>query len=202
ALMPKGAPALSERLAQVFALDPSAPALEFEQQWYSWGDLAAVADAIAPLVEPGDRVAVLLRNRPAQIGLVLGLLRAGACVVSANPDRGIDRVRADLESLGVATIAGASDDLETLAPKVRWFVSDKLGLLDVTGSAPARSARRPGVAVEMLTSGTTGPPKRVPLTYEMFTRVLLSAKYYERNSDTEVRLRAGVAIVNSPMVHL
>jgi acyl-CoA synthetase (AMP-forming)/AMP-acid ligase II len=200
--MPGELPDLSRRLAQVLALDPAAPAIEFEQQWYPWGEIAAVADAIAPVVEPGDRVAVLLRNRPEQIGLVLGLMRAGGCVVSANPERGIDRVRADLESLGVATIAGASDDLETFAPKVRWIVSDKLGLLDITGCGPAASERRPGVAVEMLTSGTTGPPKRVPLSYEMFTRVLLGAKYYERNPDSDVRLRSGVAIVNSPMVHL
>jgi acyl-CoA synthetase (AMP-forming)/AMP-acid ligase II len=195
-------PALSRRIAQVLALDPSVPALEFEGTWYTWGDLAAVGSAMAQLVEPGERVAVLLRNRPAQVGLTLGLLRAGACVVTVNPDRGTERVRADVESLEVATVAGAADDLETLAPKVRWFVSDKLGVLDIYGDAPRAMPRRPGVAVEMLTSGTTGTPKRVPLTYDMFSRVLLGAKYYERNADTDVRLRSGVTIVNSPMVHL
>jgi acyl-CoA synthetase (AMP-forming)/AMP-acid ligase II len=195
-------PALSRRIARVLALDPSARALEFEHQWFTWGDLAASAETIAPLTAPGERVAVLLRNRPAHVGVVLGLLRAGACVVTVNPDRGTERVRADLESLGVATITGAADDLETLAPKTRWFVSDKLGVFDVTCDARAETERRPGVAVEMLTSGTTGPPKRVPLTYDMFSRVLLGAKYYERNADTDLRLRSGVAIVNSPMVHL
>jgi acyl-CoA synthetase (AMP-forming)/AMP-acid ligase II len=195
-------PALSRHIAEVLALDPSAPALEFEREWYTWGDLGAVAEVIAPLVEPGERIAVLLRNQPAPVGLVLGLLRAGACVVTVNPDRGAERVRADIESLGVATIAGGLDDLEALAPKVRWFVSDKLGVLDVYGDAPAAMLRRPGVAVEMLTSGTTGTPKRVPLSYDMFSRVLLGAKYYERNADSSVRLRSGVTIVNSPMVHL
>jgi acyl-coenzyme A synthetase/AMP-(fatty) acid ligase len=58
------------------------------------------------------------------------------------------------------------------------------------------------VAVEMLTSGTTGPPKRVPLGYEMLTRVLLGAKYYEGNADQTPRLRSGAAIVNAPLVHL
>jgi acyl-CoA synthetase (AMP-forming)/AMP-acid ligase II len=200
--MAEGLPALSQRIAQVLALDPSVPALEFDGAWHTWGDLAAVGSAMAQLVEPGERVAVLLRNRPAQVGLTLGLLRAGACVVTVNPDRGTERVRADVESLDVATVAGAADDLETLAPKVRWFVSDKLGVLDIYGDAPRATPRRPGVAVEMLTSGTTGTPKRVPLTYDMFSRVLLGAKYYERNADTDVRLRSGVTIVNSPMVHL
>ena len=71
--------------------------------------------------------------------------------------------------------------------------------------APATAApdRAPGVAVEMLTSGTTGPPKRIDLTYETLERVLVGAKHYE----TQPRRRrcgcaSGVAIVNSPLVHL
>jgi acyl-CoA synthetase (AMP-forming)/AMP-acid ligase II len=194
-------PALSRRIAAVLALDPTALALEFHQTWHTWGDLAATANQIAVSVAPGERVAVLLRNRPPQVGLLISLLRAGACVVAVNPERGAERVRSDLESLGVATVAGEPSDLDELAPSARWFVSEKLGGLDIRGSADDCSSR-PGVAVEMLTSGTTGPPKRVPLTYDTFSRVLLGAKYYERNPDTEVRLRSGVTIVNSPLVHL
>ena len=90
-----GPPELSQRIARVLAIDPSAPALEFEHEWYRWRDLAAAADAIAPHAAMGERVAVLLRNRPPQVGLLLGLLRAGACVVTANPERGTERVRTD-----------------------------------------------------------------------------------------------------------
>ncbi len=204
--MPDGRPALGERIARVLALDPAARALEFDRLWHSWGELTATGDAVAARVEPGERVAVLLRNRPAPVGLVLGLLRAGACVVTANPERGDERVRADLESLNVGTIAGGAADLERLAPPARWLASDSLGAVAVTGVVPSgtktASNLRPGVAVEMLTSGTTGPPKRVPLTYETLSRVLDGAKHYERNPDAEVRLRSGVTIVNSPMVHL
>ncbi|HVJ95215.1 MAG TPA: AMP-binding protein, partial [Acidimicrobiia bacterium] len=103
-------PALSEQLARVLALDPTANALEFEGQWYSWADLGATAAALAPHVEPGQRVAVLLRNRPHQVGLFVGLLRAGACVVSVNPERGTERVRADLAALDVGTFAGERAD--------------------------------------------------------------------------------------------
>jgi acyl-CoA synthetase (AMP-forming)/AMP-acid ligase II len=201
-----GLPALSLRIARVYALDPSKPALEFERKWLTWEDLASTAEAVGPHVVPGERVAVLLRNRPAQVGLVLGLLRAGACVVTTNPERGAARVRADLESLGVGTFAGDADDLRQHAPQARWITSDALGTVDVTGGAPpattAVASLRRDVAIEMLTSGTTGPPKRVALTYETFSRVLDGAKHYESNPDAEVRLRRGVVIVNSPMVHL
>ncbi|MEX5711913.1 SDR family oxidoreductase [Parafrankia sp. FMc6] len=84
-------PTLSERIGRVLALDPSAPAVEFERHWHTWGELAASADAAAPHVRPGERVALLLRNRPPQLGLLLGLLRAGACVIAVNPGRGVER---------------------------------------------------------------------------------------------------------------
>jgi acyl-coenzyme A synthetase/AMP-(fatty) acid ligase len=54
----------------------------------------------------------------------------------------------------------------------------------------------------MLTSGTTGPPKRIDLSYEMLERSLAGAKHYESNRDAAPRLRAGVAIINSPLVHV
>ncbi|KPM52163.1 AMP-dependent synthetase [Frankia sp. R43] len=199
-------PTLSQRLGKVLALDPSAPAVEFEQRWHTWGELAATADALASQVRPGERVAVLLRNRPPQLGLLLGLLRHGACVVAVNPGRGVERVRADLESLAVGTVAGSSADLAAFAPQalVRRFVSDDLGVVRVTGEGPpvGDGDLRPQTAVEMLTSGTTGPPKRVPLTYETFSLVLAGAKHYERNPDAGLRLRRGVVVVNAPLVHL
>jgi acyl-CoA synthetase (AMP-forming)/AMP-acid ligase II len=195
-------PELSRRIAQVLAIDPTAPAMEFEHRWYSWGELAATGDEIEPHVRRGERVAVLLRNRPAHVALILGLLRAGACVVTANPERGADRVREDLASLGAATIAGEPDDLEASAPAFRRLSTTGPGSVALVGSRGDAGELRPDVAVEMLTSGTTGPPKRVPLSYDTLLRVLVGAKHYERDADSGVRLRSGVVIVNSPFVHL
>ena len=127
---------LPERIAEILAIDPAAPALEFDGRWRTWGELGATVDAVAAHIQPGAAVGVLLRNRPASVGVLLGVLRAGACVVTASPDRGTDRVLEDLESLGVGTIAGEPDDLERLAPKVRWLASDALGQVVVTGDAP------------------------------------------------------------------
>ena len=38
---------LSERIDAVLSIDPEAPALEFEQRWYSWGDLRHTAEEVA-----------------------------------------------------------------------------------------------------------------------------------------------------------
>ncbi len=200
-------PAISSRIGRILELDPTARAIEFERVWQSWGALAVTAVSLQDCVRPAGRVGLLLRNRPPQVGLLIGLLRAGACVVAINPDRGRDRVRADIEGLALPVIAGEPSDVEAFAgdgPGLARITAAELGApVLATGSARATDAdRRPGVAVEMLTSGTTGPPKRVPLTYETFHRVLAGAKYYERDAKDALALRSGVAIVSAPLVHL
>ena len=72
---------------------------------------------------------------------------------------------------------------------------------EVTPAArrPCDPRRRPGVAVWMLTSGTTGPPKRVDLTYDMLARSVIGAT---PRVPAPTELRRGVAIVNSPLVHV
>jgi len=52
----------------------------------------------------------------------------------------------------------------------------------------------------MLTSGTTGPPKRIDLTYDMLARSVIGPEAAHSPAPTE--LRQGVAIVNAPMVHI
>jgi acyl-coenzyme A synthetase/AMP-(fatty) acid ligase len=202
-------PELSRSLATVLQLDPTANVLEYKQQWYSWGDLATTAESVGTCVGPGHRVGVLLRNHPAQVGLYIGLLRAGATMVAINPGRGIDRVRTDVASLNLQFVAGEPKDLEAFvdpsSPASRFVCADLGDLIEVQNPPQTTTTSADGppeVAVEMLTSGTTGPSKRVPLRYETFQRVLAGAKYYEGAPPSQVRLRSGVAIVNAPLVHL
>ena len=84
---------LSERIGAVLALDPTAPVVE-SGRWWTWGELGATVAAVADLVpERGTPVGLILRNRPAAVGLLLGVLRAGGCAVAINPERGVDRTR-------------------------------------------------------------------------------------------------------------
>ncbi|SHN75874.1 class I adenylate-forming enzyme family protein [Cryptosporangium aurantiacum] len=205
---------LGDRIAAVTALEPDRPAIDYQGRWVSWGELGAIAGAVAAHVpEPGTRVAVLLRNSPASVGIVLGVLRAGGCVVTVNPHRGAERVRAELTELGAPIVAGQPDDVRdhpgaTLAVdaslEVRALRPGSRGASAALrpGSRGVSAALRPGVAVQMLTSGTTGPPKRIDLTYDTLERVFAGAKHYEGSRDARVRLRSGIAVVNAPLVHL
>jgi acyl-CoA synthetase (AMP-forming)/AMP-acid ligase II len=199
---------LSRRIGAILALDPAARALEFEGRWRSWGDLALTADAVGDqLAATGTPVGVLLRSRPLSVGLLLGVLRSGGCVVAINPQRGLERTRADIAALDLPILAGEPADIAALvdgSATSTVLAADDVGVPLAVREADRTDppALRPGVAVRMLTSGTTGPPKRIDLTYDTLERVLVGAKHYEANRDTALRLRSGVAVVNSPLVHL
>jgi acyl-CoA synthetase (AMP-forming)/AMP-acid ligase II len=213
--------ALSARIAAILELDPDAPAIEFERRWYPWRALEQTAtdvdDAMAKLdLGAGAAVGVMLRNRPVPVGLLLGVLRAGACLVVINPHLGRDRVQRDLAELDLALLAAERADVTDLVDlvdlvdddvtrRMAVLTLDDLGgpaRLDAAEQVHATPARHDGVAVQMLTSGTTGPPRRVDLTYDTLERVMEGAKHYESNARSELRLRDGVVVVNSPMVHL
>ncbi|HME16553.1 MAG TPA: AMP-binding protein [Mycobacterium sp.] len=199
---------LSRRIADVLALQPDAAALEYDGQWVSWGGLGEMADRIGCLVGGGNRqpqIGILLRNRPAQVATLLGVLRCGATVAVINPARGDERTKADVDRLRLPLIIGEPDDLAMLGkPSATTVVSisDLAAEPKVVVADEDRTDHdvRPGVAVRMLTSGTTGPPKRVDLTYDMLAHSVLGPAGERPPAPTE--LRRGVAIVNSPLVHI
>jgi acyl-coenzyme A synthetase/AMP-(fatty) acid ligase len=208
--------AFRRRLGDIMALDPDAPAIEFGSRWNTWADLSATVDTVARAfdalsLEQGELVGVLLRNRPACIGMLLGVLRAGGCVVVLNPHLGAQRVSDEVADLELRLILGEPADLESSLSTEQRSAFSTLAITELgsasdvaIGSEHDRAARqvRPDTAVRLLTSGTTGPPKRSDLTFQTFERVLEGAKHYESSQASDLRLREGVVIVNSPMVHL
>ncbi|WP_370483620.1 class I adenylate-forming enzyme family protein [Mycobacterium sp. pUA109] len=190
---------LSRRITEVLDLHPEAPAVEYDGGWFSWGQIGQLARRIAAVCGQ-NKVGILLRNRPPQLAALLGVLLGGGCVVVINPSRGDDRTRADIAALRLPVIIGAPDDLaQLITPSSATRVVSLSGLTDEPQvTAGGTEARRPGVAVWMLTSGTTGPPKRVDLSYDMLAHSVLGAEP-DRAPTTP---RTGVAIVNSPLVHI
>ena len=80
---------LAHALAERAAEDPERPALLFEGDRVSYGELdrraAVVAGALQEAgVRTGDRVAVELPNTPAYVAAYFGVLRLGAIVVPNN----------------------------------------------------------------------------------------------------------------------
>ncbi len=209
---------IARRIGAVLAIDPGAPAIEFDGKWHTWREVAQTVDDVTAALDDlgagdGAPVGILVRNRPASIGLLLGVLRARACAVIINPSLGAHRAEADLAGLDLAMIAGERADIDALVPA---SIAQRVPVLSIGNStADARfthsrplpgmsvpASAAPGVAVRMLTSGTTGPPKRVDLGAVTLEKVMRGAKHYESNRADDVRLRDGVVIVHAPLVHV
>ncbi len=192
---------LSQRISDVLALQPDAPAVEFGGQWVTWAEIGATLQRIGSLVAPRAQIGILLRNRPSHVAALLSVLQAGGCVVVINPGRGDDRVTADIDALELPLVIGEEDDLDRLVrPCARTTVVSVCGGQEQPQVPAADGRVEPGVAVRMLTSGTTGPPKRVDLTYDMLARSVIGSDYETLPPPTE--FRRGVAIVNAPLVHI
>ncbi|OBF86312.1 AMP-dependent synthetase [Mycobacterium sp. 852002-51163_SCH5372311] len=199
---------LSRRIAHVLDLQPDGHAIEYAGQWISWHQVGDVARQIAALTarpETQPQVGMLLRNRPGHVAAFLGVLLSGGTVVTINPSRGDERTRADIAALRLPLVAGEPDDLATFVTAADTETIPIRALLDAPTSAPVPSpgagpVAPPDIAVRMLTSGTTGPPKRIDLSYDMLARTVMGREPDRANAPTE--LRRGVAIVNSPLVHI
>lgn len=193
---------LSLRIGQVLDLDPAARAIQYDGRWASWGQVGRAARRIGALTG-ARRVGVMLRNTPAHVAALLGVLEAGGTVVVINQSRGDERTRTDIAALGLPVIIGRADDLANLVTPSADSMLVTLDGLDTAPAVrgePAPDTGRPTVAVWMLTSGTTGPPKRVDLTYSMLARSVMGRD--PESSPAPTQLRSGVAIVNSPLVHV
>jgi acyl-CoA synthetase (AMP-forming)/AMP-acid ligase II len=200
---------LSRRIVEVLRLAPDSPAIEFEGRWSSWRDVGNHADRMAALIADhsgsGVQVGVLLRNSPAHVSTVLGILMSGGTVVVINPARGDDRTRSEIAALALPVIVGTADDIATMVRQADRASVIAISTLDQPPTAtpcpatPSDVGPR-DVAVRMLTSGTTGPPKRIDLTYDMLARSVLGADPESNPAPTAPR--HGIAIVNAPLVHI
>ena len=213
---------LARLVRGVLSLDPAAPAIEFEGRWRTWGDLGRVVESLDEALDqaglgPGVRIGVMLRNHPLTAAALLEVVVSDRCVVTLNPSLPDERLANDILSLRPPVLVGLARDwarapVEAAARKIGCLgiILDEAadppvrrvpGLEAVTGADLDRDA--PGIVIEMLTSGTTGTPKRIPLKATSFDRGILEAGVFEgRALDAPPELRGGVQILNSPFAHI
>ena len=159
----------------------------------------------------------MVRNRPSSFAAVLAVVAEDACMVSINPLLPDERLVADLRQLRLPVVAAETMDLERpgvldALEEAGTAVIELPGILQGAALRPgfgtphgaATRTHEPGVIVEMLTSGTTGAPKRIPLYRAAFQQSFFSAMSYEtgRSASDPPLLRAGTQIVSNPLTHI
>ncbi|MGO9158833.1 class I adenylate-forming enzyme family protein [Mycobacterium sp.] len=207
---------IPDALGRLWQADDDANMLQTGGRWIPWGRIRTLAEQLdeqlgAAGCGAGGRVAVVLGNRMESVAALIAIIRGGRTLVTISPLQPAERLSADLLDAQTAFV---------LAPGALWaedtFTSAVAELeaaawsLD-EGALVRRSERRqqpapgdPAVAVEMLTSGTTGAPKRVPLRYVQLEASLSAALRHNNRPDGSERapLTGTVGLVVLPIVHI
>lgn len=182
-------PSLEHWCAAALARPAERPAIEFESRWFRWGELSHVATGIQTLIEAsgapaGAKIALIARNHPAVIAALLGLLAQGRSIRMVYAFQSATALAAELTRIDADVAIGQAQDLSPAvlgALKQCGTVGMALSDMDVAAAGPTRCRERTGDSVstsnrviEILTSGTTGPPKPFAIDYDLIARHFLA----------------------------
>jgi fatty-acyl-CoA synthase len=177
--------------------DPSARALQFATAWITYGALAESARQAAAVawtnwgVRPGDRVAWLGGNHPAQLALLFGLARIGAMLLPLNfrlapPEW--EHLLADCAPRHLVHDAAFGQPARELAAAC-GISAHPLEELQAhpTGGTPPDRASPEAPALLVHTSGTTGGPKAAVHTQaNLLANMAIAAGVQAMHSDDTV----------------
>jgi long-chain acyl-CoA synthetase len=211
---------LVAQIETVWRLDSSASAIEANGRWITWGELRGAALAIdrelsAAGIGPGAAVGVLLRNRLGLLAALLALLSSDRCIISLSPFQPLGDLHRELRGLKLPVIIADAADWagEGTANLARELGS--LGL-SLAGTEPfeirtvspfshetAHHEPLPGIALEILTSGTTGTPKRIRISYRtMEDSIMDGASSAKPASAAAVKLKSMPTVLAAPLMHV
>ncbi len=202
---------IAEHIGSLLHGDRSRRAVQYEGEWFSWGLLGDIADAIdRELSSVGlgadATIGLVLRERPWTIGAFYGLLSTRRRVLTVAPLQPDATMRDDIKALGLAALIADIDDwsrpglidtaaaVGTMGIELTHAGGEPVRLIEGL-EHPTRAAHHElsaGCAVTLLTSGTTGPPKRIPVFYDELDRQLAVGK----------KSSGGVTINALPMVSM
>jgi long-chain acyl-CoA synthetase len=207
---------IHDALGRLWDANDHSRMLQCDGRWVSWGSVRSLTERIdaeltAAGCGTGGRVAVVLANRMESVAALIAIFRGGRTLVTISPLQPPERLSADLAAAAVFFV---------LAPSALWseqVFSGTVADLGATGwsldedelSLRVAGTKEAGqgdsaVAIEMLTSGTTGAPKRIPLTRAQLEASLASALRHNDRADASTKppLTGTVGLVTLPIVHI
>jgi len=188
--VPQTADSLDVLCAHALARDASLPAIEFQGRWIHWGEMRRVADRLASLIAasgagPRAPVALIARNRPSAIAALLGLLAMRRTVRMVYSYQSAAALARNVDELAPALIVAAREDYsQELLAVLRNSAAAAIALEEMNATAIAGLERLRCEAepdepseprIEILTSGTTGAPKRFALDFDLVAKHYVGA---------------------------
>ncbi|MBP1817338.1 acyl-CoA synthetase (AMP-forming)/AMP-acid ligase II [Mycobacterium sp. OAE908] len=193
--MPEG---FTETFAAALASYGEQPCIEFEGRWYTGNDVTAYGNAMASLlrgagVPDSAPVGLVVRNRLPHAAAIIGFLAAGRPVSMIYSFQSPEAIGRDIEKLNLSAIVADredwTDEVVTAASRAGSAgvaISSSQPLVEAVKGLEQRDADRrhadiePGVALQILTSGTTGPPKRQDIKTSVLQRTVFSVTSGEK----------------------
>lgn|SRR3990167_1178108 len=153
-------------------------AIEFEKQWYTWGDLRRVASAVTGLIaESGaaanSKVVLVAKNRPSAIAAYLGLMEKSYSFRLVYPFQSSTSMARELELIRPSAVIAAEETFDSeIVAVLRCNGIAGIALSQRNACLVAgleRSTNDAAVSnvpiIEIHTSGTTGAPKPFEFDY-------------------------------------
>jgi long-chain acyl-CoA synthetase len=180
---------LAELCAQTLAREATQPAIEFEGRWLNWGDMRRVADQLHALIDacgagPSAAVAFAPRNRPSAVAALIGLVAASRTIKMIYAFQSGAGIGRDIVRLEPAIVVAAAEDFSPeLLAVLRTRDIAAIGLTEMDAAAmpglerkrfPPETRAPAPPQIEILTSGTTGPPKQFAIGYEVIAQHYLA----------------------------
>ncbi|NKI15968.1 long-chain fatty acid--CoA ligase [Spongiibacter sp. KMU-166] len=210
---------LAAQIERVLTLDPSRAAVEYRGKGFSWGDIGNAMSCVSTCLDraelgDGAAVGVVVSNSPQMLAAVMGVILSGRCMVTINPHQSAEALAMELRRLQLPSVV--VDEVWAENPLLLSVVREIGCQLIVTrGSALAESVAEkvtapnnvfhqslPDTAMLMLSSGTTGPAKRIALKFKNFEHAILGATFYEAGNAGELSLKRSLAFSTQPLVHI
>jgi len=185
-----------------------AEAIEHDGAWTTWGQIRHLSEVLERELRSrglgaGARIGVVLENRPEHVAILLAVIATDRCVVTLSGLQPPQRLAADIAASAVPALVATPEVLARSGVIDAAGAATVLSLsatdLEVVATSSATSDVSPGVVVEMLTSGTTGPPKRVRITDRQFDGALATSVPEPPAGEL---FRSGVTLVVAPLVHI
>ncbi len=179
----------AEALAVGLAAYGDRPFIEFRRKWYSgneiMGFIGRVSTALRDAgVQPDEPVGIVVRNRVPHAATILGFIASRRPVVMIYSYQSATAIARDVETLALPAVLADPDDwTPELNSAVRSVGSAGISLCGDPLAVGVAVPRQPGSrhdptleesGLHILTSGTTGPPKRIPVATKVLAHTVLS----------------------------
>ena len=178
--------------------------IEFEGRWVTWGEVARYGDAVVARLEaagcpPGAKVGIIIRNRLAHAAAVIGLLAHRRSVSFVYPFLPSGVIGENVAALGAAAILADDEDWPAFRAAVAaaGCAALALGPIDAaprlvagleTCTRTCFDEALPEGGIEVLSSGTTGTPKRIAMPLRLLERAVMSAPGAESGKAPAVQI--------------